>query len=62
MKNARFLFIAAALAITGCATSLAPTDNFNDWTNSAGYHHYQESRVAVAVTAPQIDDDGTAGE
>ncbi|HVG04628.1 MAG TPA: hypothetical protein VM937_06765 [Burkholderiaceae bacterium] len=59
MKNARFIVVIAALAITGCATSFAPGDNFNDWTNSASYHHYQQPR-AVAVTPS--DDNGTAGE
>ena len=62
MKSARFLFVVTALAITGCATSLAPTDNFNDWTNSASYHNYQQPRSVVAVTAPHVDDNGTAGE
>ena len=61
MKNARLLLVIAALAITGCATSLAPSDNFNDWTNSASYHHYQQPRSAVAVIAPLVDD-GSAGE
>lgn len=62
MKNARLLFVVAALAITGCATSLAPSDNFNDWSNSTAYHHYQQPRSAVAVAAPHVDDDGSAGE
>jgi hypothetical protein len=62
MKSTRLLFLVAALAMTGCATSLGPSDNFNDWTNSASYHHYQQPRSAVAVTAPRLDDDGTAGE
>ena len=55
MKQTRLLFLVAALALTGCATSLAPTDNFNDWTNSAAYHHYQQSRTAVAKVAPHTD-------
>ncbi len=54
--------IAAALITAGCATSLGPSDNFNDWTNSASYRHYQEPRSTVAVTAPHVDDDGAAGE
>ena len=62
MKNVRLLFVVAALAVTGCATSLAPSDNFNDWTNSASYHHYQQPRSAVAVVPPHVDDNGTAGE
>ena len=61
MKSARLFLIVAALITAGCATSLAPSDNFNDWTNSASYHHYQ-SRSTVAVTAPHVDDDGAAGE
>ncbi len=60
MKNARLLVVIAALAITGCATSLAPSDNFNDWTNSASYHHYQQPRAVAALAAN--DDKGTAGE
>ncbi|HVE88390.1 MAG TPA: hypothetical protein VNA44_01710 [Burkholderiaceae bacterium] len=59
MKNARLIVVIAALAITGCATSFAPSDNFNDWTNSASYHHYQQR--AVAAAAPN-DDNKTAGE
>ena len=62
MKSTRLLFLVAALAMTGCATSLGPNDNFNYWTNSASYHHYQQPRSAVAVTAPHSEDDGTAGE
>ena len=61
MKNVRLLFVVAALAVTGCATSLAPSDNFNEWTNSASYHHYQQPQ-AVAVVTPHVDDNGTAGE
>ena len=55
MKQTRLLFLVAALALTGCATSLAPTDNFNDWTNSAAYQHYQQPRTAVAKVAPYTD-------
>ena len=55
MKHTRLLFLAATLALAGCATSLAPSDNFNDWTNSTAYHHYQESRTAVAKIAPDAD-------
>ena len=62
MKSTRLLFLVAALAMTGCATSLGPSDNFNDWTNSASYHNYQQPRSVVAVTAPHVDDNGTAGE
>ena len=61
MKSARLFLIVAALITAGCATSLAPSDNFNDWT-SASYHHYQQPRNTVAVTAQQVDDDGAAGE
>ena len=57
MKNARLLFVVAALAITGCATSLAPSDNFNDWTNPVAYNHYQQPRSAVATAAPHLDSD-----
>ncbi len=56
MKSTRLLFFVAALAMTGCATSLAPSDNFNDWTNSASYHHYQQPRNAVA-NGSHLDDD-----
>ena len=52
MKNARLLFLVAALALTGCATSLAPSDNFNDWTNSAADNHYQP-RAMGAKGAPE---------
>ena len=62
MKHTRLLFLVAALGLTGCATSLAPSDNFNDWTNSVAYQHYQQPRSAVVVTAPHVDDDGSAGE
>jgi hypothetical protein len=62
MKSTRLFLIVAALITAGCATSLAPSDNFNNWTNSASYRHYQEPRSTVAVTAPHIDDDGAAGE
>ena len=48
MKSTRLFFLVAALAMTGCATSLGPSDNFNDWTNSAGYHHYQQPSSAIA--------------
>jgi hypothetical protein len=61
MKSARLFLIVAALITAGCATSLAPSDNFNDWT-SAGYHHYQQPRSTVAIAAPHVDDDGAAGE
>jgi hypothetical protein len=63
MKSTRLLFLIAALAVTGCATSLAPSDNFNDWTNSAFYHQHQQPRSAVAKLSPHVDDDdGSAGE
>jgi hypothetical protein len=62
MKRTRLLFLVTALALTGCATSLAPTDNFNDWTNSTAYHHYQQS-PRNAVPAYAVDaDDGVSGE
>ena len=62
MKTTRLFLIVAALITGGCATSLAPSDNFNDWTNSVSYHHYQQPRSTVAVTPPHVDDDGAAGE
>ena len=62
MKTTRLFLIVAALITAGCATSLAPSDNFNDWTNSASYHHYQQPRSTVAVATPHVDDDGAAGE
>ena len=55
MKHARLFFIVAALGLTGCATSLAPSDNFNDWTNSVAYHHYQQPRSSVATVASNAD-------
>jgi hypothetical protein len=62
MKSTRLFLIVAALITAGCATSLAPSDNFNDWTNSASYRRYQEPRSTVAVTAPHVDDDRAAGQ
>ena len=61
MKTTRLFFILATLTMAGCATTLGPSDNFNDWTNSASYHHYQE-RGAVAAVARHDSDNGTAGE
>ena len=50
--------------MAGCATSLGPSDNFNDWTNSASYRHTQEPRGAVAAVARHADDSDnkTAGQ
>lgn len=64
MKSTRLFLIVGTLAMAGCATSLGPSDNFNDWTNSASYHHYQQPRSAVAAVAQYADDsdNGTAGE
>ena len=64
MKTARLLLIVGTLMTAGCATSLGPSDNFNDWTNSASYHHYQQPRSAVAAVARSAEDseNGTAGE
>ena len=63
MRSTRLLFIVATLTMAGCATSLGPSDNFNDWTNSASYHHYQEPRSAVAAARYANDsDEKTAGE
>ena len=49
MKSTRLFLIVAALITAGCATSLAPSESFNDWTNSAIYHHYSEQRISVAA-------------
>lgn len=64
MKSTRLLFIVGTLMTAGCATSLGPSDNFNDWANSASYPHYQEPRSAIATVARPADDtdNGTAGE
>ena len=62
MKSTRLFLVIATLITAGCATSLAPSDNFNDWTSSASYPHYQQPRSTVAVTTPHVDDDGAAGE
>lgn len=63
MKSTRLLLIVAALITAGCATSLGPSDNFNDWTNSASNHHYQEQRSNVPAIARHADDDSaTAGQ
>ena len=51
MKSTRLLISAtAALLITGCATSLAPSENFNDWTNSALHRQYPEQRGSEVAT------------
>ena len=55
MKQINLVFIVAALALTGCATSLGPSDNFSDWANATAYHHYQQPRTAVAKAAPDAD-------
>ena len=55
MKHTCLLLLVAALSLTGCATTLAPSDNFNDWTNSAAYHHYQPQRGMIAKVAPNAD-------
>jgi hypothetical protein len=53
MKSIRLVAISvAALLAAGCATSLAPSENFNNWTNSASYHHYSEPRSGVATQTP----------
>ncbi len=41
MKRLRFLLSVVILATAGCATSLAPNADFNEWTNTAAYPHYQ---------------------
>jgi hypothetical protein len=55
MKSTRLLLIVAALITAGCATSLGPSDNFNDWTNSVSNHHYQEHRSNVPAIASRAD-------
>ena len=64
MKTARLLLIVGTLMTAGCATSFGPSDNFNDWTNSASYQRYQQPRSAIAAAARTADDsdNGTAGE
>ena len=64
MKSTRLLLIVTALITAGCATSLGPSDNFNDWTNSASYRHHQEPRSTVNTVAREANDNdgGTAGE
>jgi len=53
MKSIRLVAISvAALLAAGCATSLAPSENFNNWTNAASYHHYSEPRSGVATQTP----------
>lgn len=47
MKNARLLACLIPLMAAGCATSLAPSENFNDWTNSA-ISRYPEPRTTGA--------------
>jgi PBP1b-binding outer membrane lipoprotein LpoB len=50
MKSNRLLISVIALLITGCATSLAPSENFNDWTNSALHRQYPEQRGSEVGT------------
>ena len=49
MKNARLLLYLVPLIAAGCATSLAPSEDFNDWTNSA-ISRYSEPRSTSAST------------
>jgi hypothetical protein len=49
MKHARLLACLVPLIAAGCATSLAPSENFNDWTNSA-ISRYPEPRSTSAAT------------
>ena len=59
------LFIVVALITAGCATSLAPTDNFHDWSNPVAYHHYQPQKVRAVASVDlqtQADKDGAEGE
>ncbi len=62
MKSTRLIFVLAALATAGCATSLGPSDNFNDWANSAAYHHYQQNPRSAAPTYTVDVNDGVSGE
>ena len=51
MKTTRLVASVASVAtllIGGCASSLAPSESFNDWSNAAEYHHYSEQRSSVA--------------
>ena len=52
MRSIRLLISVATLLMAGCATSLAPSDNFNDWTNSAIYRQYPEQRGSGVATQP----------
>ena len=49
MNNSRLFLCLIALLATGCATSLAPSENFNDWTNSA-ISRYPEPRSSNTAT------------
>ena len=63
MKTTRLLLIAATVITAGCATSLAPSGNFNDWTDPVAYRHHQPERAsALASIQSQADKDGAEGE
>ena len=63
MKHLRLLLVVAFPALTGCAVSLAPSEGFNDWTNSAIYRRDSPSPATVSrtlkaeppPTSPQAD-------
>ena len=62
MKSTRLFLVIATLIIAGCATPLGPSDNFNDWTNSAAFHHYQQSPRNAVPTYTVDAADGVSGE
>lgn len=52
MKGIGILCVAAVSVLAGCATSLAPGDDFNDWTQPTAYGSTREQRsVEVANQA-----------
>ena len=43
MKYLRLAISVLVLGLAGCATSVAPSAGFNDWTNEVAYGHYQSN-------------------
>ena len=41
MKYLRLSISVVVLGLAGCATSVAPSAGFNDWTDEAAFPHYQ---------------------